>query len=270
MCQRIILSCAAVLIATSAPAMGRKLSGEFAPVEAPVAGCPGPFFTQSARVFDALTLCATRDVPREKLSHAAHVAAQWIDNDGDGAADLSDLPGALRESRATLFMASTGFPDAAFEALGDAMDGMVAQDLYASETAPGVGRRDAAPEELHHLVLNAGWAKLMPEVLSDQPGSTLYREWAAAEAGGHYSYDDPTCDAACKVTEFFYLATAAYLGSAADLVSDEMRLKTRAALADALPGTVAVIEAPAFGQPRTAWPDGAYAHPERITFEGTP
>lgn len=144
------------------------------------------------------------------------------------------------------------------------------QDLAADETAPGGGRRDAAPEEIHHLILNAGWKQVWPRQFRDAPGSALYAQWQQAEAAGYYAYDDPTCDAACKVTEFFYLASAAYLGAQADLASDEMRLKTRADLRAALPGVVALIESPDYAAPRDHWPQGRYAHPAAIVTTPAP
>lgn len=241
------------------------LGGEFAPAAAPLPGCPGDFFTQSARVFDAVQICATRAVPADKLHHAAHVTAQWIDNDADGVADLPELPAQLRARGATLLMSGTGFSARAFVRLAPALDGIVGQDLSADETAPAPPRRDAAQEEIHHLILTAGWAQLFPDALSDQAGSLAYAQWQEAESRALYAYDDPTCDSSCKVTEFIYLSFAAYLGAAADLESDELRVHTRTALRARLPGVVALIEAPGHHLPRHAWPDGTYAHPRHIS-----
>ncbi len=79
---------------------------------------------------------------------------------------------------------------------------------------------------------------------------------------------DPTCDDSCKVTEFVYLATAAYLGSDVDLASDEMRLKTRAALSETVPAVVQLLESDEYIYPTNHWPDGTYAHQNNITFFG--
>jgi hypothetical protein len=61
--------------------------------------------------------------------------------------------------------------------------------------------------------MNAGWIQLYPEYFSDrkEQKSTLYKLWEQAEQDKNYKYNDPTCNDACKVTEFVYLASAAYL-----------------------------------------------------------
>ncbi len=240
-----------------------------AATSAPLPGCPGTkTFTQKAEVFGAVTLCATADVPQAKLTHAANVTAEWLDNDGDGAADEARLIETLKAQHPVLLMSESGFSDSQWRDMEDDLGAIVGQDLQANETNPAGGRRDASQEEIHHLILNAGWAPMLPQVFRDQPGSVLYGEWQQAEAQGNYAYDDPTCDAACKVTEFFYLATAAYLGSDADLFSDEMRLMSRDALRTALPRTVEVMEATDYRYPTDHWPTGRYAHSQNIRMSG--
>lgn len=245
----------------------RGYSGEFAAVHQPQADCPASFFAQRARVFDAVTICATAHVSPVKLRHAAAIAAQWLDNDGDGLVDEPRLLPLLREKGALLVMSEAGFPLVASLRIMMGHSG-VTQDLGAQETAPHDGERDAAPEEIHHLIYNAGWVELFPDLFADRPGSTLYRIWEQAEQRGHYDYDDPTCNAACKVSEFFYLATAAYLGSEADLQSNEMRLKTRQDLTEALPDIVALMQSERYHYPTRAWPDGDYTHAHNIVLDG--
>lgn len=43
-------------------------AGEFSTAEAPAAGCPGDFFTKKAKVFDAVTICATQRVSDKKIA----------------------------------------------------------------------------------------------------------------------------------------------------------------------------------------------------------
>lgn len=241
-------------------------SAEFGASSNPAAGCPADFFTQKAVVFDAVTICATREVSREKLAHAANVAAEWLDNDENGTADEPALIRQLQHSNPVLVMSEHGFPNRTIRKMQRNMGDRVGQDLAADETSPTDGDRDASQEEIHHLILNAGWRLLYPEVFSEDPAvnSALFQAWELAESSGHYDYDDPTCDPGCKVGEYFYLATAAYLGAEADLESDEMRVKTRENLKEKLPETVAVIEDRRYQYPRNHWPDGDYKHRQNI------
>lgn len=243
--------------------------GEVSVVATPLSGCPTGYFDKSAQVFDAVTLCATKSVPAETLAYAARVTAQWLDNDEDGQADEPALLQALQSRQPVLLMSGEGFSAWAMFRIFNALGDRPGQDLSAAETNPARGR-DAAPEEIHHLIVNAGWQVMLPSVFSDQEtdGSALYAAWQQAEAEGLYAYGDPTCDDSCKVVEFFYLATAAWLGSAADLQSDEMRVKTRAALIRDLPAVSAIIRAPAYRYPQNRWPDGAYPHTAPISLSG--
>ena len=68
------------------------------------------------------------------------------------------------------------------------------------------------------------------------------------------------------MVEFFYLATAAYLGAIVDLAHDELWVKTRTYLKHKLPKATAVIETKDYVYPRQMWPDGRYPHMRRIKF----
>ena len=46
--------------------------------------CPAKFLKQGAVVFDLALICITEHVPHEKVKHAAHVPAQWLENNQDG------------------------------------------------------------------------------------------------------------------------------------------------------------------------------------------
>ncbi|WP_244915171.1 hypothetical protein [Photobacterium swingsii] len=249
---------------------GGVTAGEFEPKSHAVVGCPGAMFTQQARVFDAITICATEKVGMDKLHHAANVTAKWLDNNDDGIVDEPALLPALRQQGAMLFMSAEGFSDEAFDILMPELEHRVGQDLAANETAPMIGR-DASQEEIHHLIVNAGWQFVYPQVFSSQKdqASALYQQWEKAEAAGYYDYGDPTCDDECKTVEFFYLATAAYLGSDADLKSDEMRIKDRRSLRQRLPGIVDLMESSDYHYPTYIWPDGQYQHANNIRYYGT-
>ena len=232
----------------------------------PLPNCPGNAFAKQARVFDAVTVCATDGVSQEKLTHAANVLAEWMDNDNNGFVDDALVYDALKSGEPYLVMTEESIGILEMASMLFTLTTRVSQDLGAYETKPGGGERDASQEEIHHLMFNAGWSVAYPEVFSDKPGSILYKEWENAEAAGDYNYDDDTCYHSCKVSEFFYLATAAYFGSDADLQSDEMRLKNRDMLAKSLPETVAVMQSDQYSYPLNHWPTGEYAHPERISY----
>ena len=248
---------------------GVTTAAEFSPAKEPVDGCPGPFFVKKARVFDAVTICATKDVTTTKLEYAANVTAQWLDNDQDGNVDEPRLLPHLRQNHATLVMSDDGMTDRAIEQLAPYFDTMVLQDLAASETNP-TGARDASQEEIHHLIANAGWQSMLPSVFSDKATvqSKLRQQWQYAEKSGYYRYEDPTCDNACKTTEFFYLATAAYLESSVDLTSDEMRLKNRQELQHSLPDIVSIFESQQYHYPVLQWPNGRYPVLSTIRYTG--
>ncbi|WP_261859094.1 hypothetical protein [Photobacterium sanguinicancri] len=262
-------SCLMSLMFGTLTVSGWATAGEFDPKSNAVVGCPGAMFTQQARIFDAVTICATEKVAVDKLHYAANVTAKWLDNNDDGIVDEPALLPALRQQGAMLLMSEEGFSDKAFDILMPQLETRIGQDLAANETAPMIGR-DASQEEIHHLIVNAGWQFVYPEIFSSQQdqASLLYKQWEKAEAAGYYDYGDPTCDDECKTVEFFYLATAAYLGSDADLESDEMRVKDRRSLRQRLPGIVALMESPDYHYPTHIWPDGKYQHSSHIRYYG--
>lgn len=243
---------------------------EFKAQANPAPACQTAVFDKSAIVFDTILLCGTSGVPADKFTHAANVTAAWLDNDKDGQVDEPRLLNTLKASKPVLIMSGNGVPAVAMPGIMSALSDYQTQDLGAAETKRANGERDASQEEIHHLLINAGWQKLFPAVFSEtaSDNSTLYQAWKFANDNGHYAYDDPTCDDSCKVTEFVYLASAAYLGSAADLESDEMRLKTRAALSETIPAVVQIFESSDYVYPTKHWPDGTYAHQNNITFFG--
>ncbi|MEM7032583.1 MAG: hypothetical protein AAF629_23725 [Chloroflexota bacterium] len=245
---------------------------EFRAQTNPALACQSAVFDKSAFVFDVFLICGTRDVSAEKLSHAAQVAAEWLDNDEDGQVDEPQLLETLRASKPMVIMSANGVPITVLPRILPTLSDYKTQDLWAFETAPAGDNRDASQEEIHHLIMNAGWQTLFPATFSEtaSDNSTLYQAWKFADDNEYYVYNDPTCNASCKVTEFVYLATAAYMESGAekDLASDEMRLKSRAALQEKIPSMIDIFEADSYVYPTHHWPDGQYPYPENIVFFG--
>ncbi|WP_411029775.1 hypothetical protein [Spongiimicrobium sp. 3-5] len=242
---------------------------EFKNQENPVSNSPIGMFDKSAVIFDAITIYGTNGVPKEKLQHAAKVTAQWLDNDENGQIDDLKLQETLIKNNPVVIMSKDGFSGMAMVKIMASFSGHSLQDLSAEETN-NPERRDASQEEIHHIIMNAGFQKMVPKVFSDQEsdGSTLYKIWKYANDNGYYAYDDPTCDDACKTTEFVYLATAAYLDSQVDLFSDEMRLKTRDALREKIPEILEIFESNAYVYPIHIWPNGRYEHTKNIQYFG--
>ncbi|MEM7113730.1 MAG: hypothetical protein AAF614_14935 [Chloroflexota bacterium] len=245
---------------------------EFRAQANPAPACKTAVFDKSALVFDSLLICGTSEVTADKLTHAANVAAEWLDNDEDGQVDEPRLLEAFGQTKPVLLMSGRGISPAVMPRIMAAHPDQRVQDLYASETNPGSGQRDASQEEIHHIIMNAGWQTLFPAVFSEQASdnSTLYQAWKTADSNRQYVYNDPTCDDSCKVTEFVYLATAAYMetGAELDLASDEMRLKTRAELANAIPSVIDIFESTDYVYPTNHWPDGTYPQQDNIVFFG--
>ncbi len=222
--------------------------------------CSEKDFTTIYTVFESVYICATRSVAEDKVLHAVQVTAEWLDNDYDGVADETVVIHMLRQNTAILAMSKNGLGFFARKRLQK----YGYQDLFAYETNPSNGERDASQEEIHHLIINAGWGMAYPYVFSDHKTSKMYQIHDRAESRGYYAYDDPTCDKACKSTEFHYLAMAAYLGSQADLFSDEMRIKTRTELQQKMPAFIDLIENPDYSYPKYKWPTGTYTHKQNI------
>lgn len=243
---------------------------EFRAQANPAPDCQAAAFDKSALIFDTVLICGTNGVPADKLQYAANVAAEWLDNDEDGIVDEPRLLETMRGNKPLVIMSGNGISVAAMPGLLLALNGYKTQDLSAAETNPAGDRRDASQEEIHHVIMNAGWQPLFPAIFSETAGdnSTLYQAWKFADDNAHYYYDDPTCDDSCKVTEFVYLATAAYLGSAEDLQSDEMRLKTRDELGQTIPAVIEIFESADYVYPTNHWPDGSYPHQEKINLTG--
>ena len=270
--RRIItLLITAILSSIIMSCSGLGTSTEFQAQPNPSPACKSAAFDKSALIFESLLICGTNGVSADKLAHAANVAAEWLDNNEDGQVDEPRLLEAFTQSNPVVLMSANGMGIGSGSII-DAFEGHMLQDLWASETNPGGDSRDASQEEIHHIIVNAGWQRAFPDIFSEiaSDNSILYQAWKLADTNAQYVYNDPTCNDSCKVTEFVYLATAAYMESGAekDLASDEMRLKTRVALNENIPAITQIFEASDYVYPTNHWPDGNYPHQNNITFFG--
>lgn len=207
----------------------------------------------------------------EKMVHAANVMAQYLDNDADSKPDNADVVASMLSNRATLLMAAA--PEELENLDLASVFGFVGQggqDLYASETSPTAGF-DASLEEIHHLILNTGWAQVFPDQLGQVKGSAIAGAMDIARGGqfdtipnpypseAWFTYDDQTCDYTCMLTEYTYWAHTSLLGlqqGRADEIGHEWRLETPDKTRTGDVAATAVLEG-GLGLP-TVGPDGNY------------
>ena len=231
------------------------------------------FFDREINVF-GIRLVASSTVPNDKLSHAAHIMAEYLDNDEDGDVDDPPVVAAMRNRRAILVMFDS-FNELKNSGIfeSSAIEGYWGQDLYADETAQP-GRFDASLEEVLHLITTAGYEQVYPEAFGSLPGTLLTDAMDMARGGrfnqvpsaypeeAWYHYDDQTCDYRCMAVEYFYWALTTLLGAQSPPqrcaeIQVEWELCTAESLALRDPAVHALLADPQYRLP-TRLPDGQY------------
>jgi len=231
----------------------------------------GQYFSKQITVF-GIPIVAAAEVADDKLFHAAHVMAAYLDNDQDGVVDSEVTISSMIENKALLVMFDT---EDDIESSGlfedDVIDSYWGQDLYAEETAPESGF-DASLEEVLHLIQTAGYAQVWPDSLGFDPPTELTESMDLAR-GGHYEsvpsaypesawyhYDDWTCDYECMAVEYFYWGLTSILGAQKDRCDDisvEWELCTGEAVAKGDPVLYELLTREEFALP-TVLPTGVY------------
>ena len=229
----------------------------------------------------------TAETSNEKVLHAAHVLAQYLDNDEDGVPDNPDVVAQMRRNRASIIMFATerDREETELEAYipEHVLDAMSLQDLYGEETRPNgasEGRFDAALEEILHLITSAGYADVYPTVFGER-ANTAVGEAMDIARGGHFrqvprsypksawfTYYDETCDYGCQITEYIYWALTSILGGQnfpgrAGEIGDEWRLYTTELVRERDPQIYALLTNPQYNFP-SRLPDGNYGEPSRL------
>lgn len=246
-----------------------------------IAGCAGPaavsfgaFFPKRIDVF-GVSIRGTTATPDDKMLHAAHVMAEYLDNDADGRPDNAAVVSALQSRNATLVMTidRDELDDFRFDQLPDGEF----QDLNAAETRPGGADRwefDASLEEVLHLITHVGYANAYPEIFGESPGTSLGDAMDIARGGrfmeipstypesAWYSYDDHTCDYNCMAAEYIYWAITSVLGAQEfpgrlEEIEHEWRLNTAQKVAERDPAVYGLISDPKYRLP-TKLPSGGY------------
>jgi hypothetical protein len=194
-----------------------------------------------------LNLLATKKVKNSKFIHAAHILAEYLDNNQDGIVDDPKVLSYMVQEKATLIMFES---DSERDDLEDKIDDIKLgnyQDLFDEETKPGgrdKGEFDGSLEEILHLITFTGYYRAYPKVFG--PQKSLITKAMDRARGGHfrtvpkagyprkawYTYNDKTCDYNCMVTEYFYWALTSYLGAQdfdlrGSSIENEWKLNTR-------------------------------------------
>ena len=185
---------------------------------------------------------ATPATSEDKLSHAAGVLAQYLDNDEDGVPDNTQVLSQLVSRNVFIIMPGTEAEMEKLEIeLVEEAGYRFGQDLYGEETkpdflvggkinAPDGGYYDGALEEILHAITQHGYANAYPEVFGEERGSTLAKCMDTARGGyfeqvpqggpksgypaeAWYHYTDETCDYGCMITEYIYWALTSILGT---------------------------------------------------------
>lgn len=262
----LILAAAALLAITPAQASIEIEPNEHPPHRAYRA------FSKVARVF-GVEIYATDHVSDAKMLHAAHVLAEYLDNDEDGIADMPSVIEIMTEKRpAHLIMFASerahersGFddrlPDRWFRT-------HTLQTLYADETFERPDKRgrefDPTLEETWHLVSSGGLHFAMPREFSEQRGSLLSRAMREAMQNKGYNPDanERGLPHIIKVSEYFYwLLTSVMDGQNQPgryrEIRREWKLNTPQKVKEHNPQGYELVTSKDFGLP-TRLPDGNY------------
>ena len=234
---------------------------------------------------------ASQTTPENKLSHAAGVLAQYLDNDEDGVPDNTPVLSHLVSRNVFIIMPGT---EAEMEQLEmepvEAAGYRYGQGLYGEETkpdflvdgkinAPNGHYYDGALEEILHPITQHGYANAYPEVFGEERGSVLAKCMDAARGGyfeqvpqngpksgypaeAWYHYTDETCDYGCMVTEYIYWALTSILGTQDfpgrhEALAVEWELNTRERIKTGDPKVYELLTDPQYRFPTKA-PDGSY------------
>jgi len=239
----------------------------------------GQYFSKHVDVF-GVNIFATAATADDKVLHAAHVLAQYLDNDEDGSADnpalITEMTGQPGGSSLVMFATESDLEASGiFES--DLPDHFPMQDLFGEETHPQGSDEDgfdATLEEVLHLVSSKGHSRLYPDIFGEQTGSAIADAMDLARGGqfqgvpasyppdAWYHYDDETCDYPCQVTEYFYWALTSILGAQdysgrCEEIANEWELCSRELVEDGDPAIYALLTDSSYSLP-TVLPDGSY------------
>jgi len=195
-----------------------------------------PFIQYPSTPFGNFDVFATSGVPEAKVTHAAGVFSQWLDNDENGVADNPAVYAELVKKK--IFMALVDDENAEYDEMVDrwipklGMDyrpyfGAYGTEIYPDAITDGVvvGPHCGTWEEFWHLISDEGYAAVYPSVFGLEPGTELCNAMDIARGGqffkvpkeypedAWYFYYDRTCDYNCQAGEYFYWLLGTILGA---------------------------------------------------------
>ena len=186
---------------------------------------------------------AADGVAESKLIHAAHVLAQYLDNDEDGVVDNQLVVDAMIASKATIGLWKN---DDDLDVITEGQREFT-MDLGDTETRPEWHLNnqptafDASLEEVLHSITQNGYANAYPEIFGERIGTSVADAMDVARGGqfieipeeypesAWYTYDDESCDYMCMITEYMYWGLSSILGAQASrlgVIGEEWQLNT--------------------------------------------
>jgi len=198
--------------------------------------------TRKIDVF-GIGIYAADGVAESKLIHAAHVLAEYLDNDEDGVVDNQLVVDAMIASKATIGLWKNE------DDLDVITEGQreFTMDLGDTETRPEWHLNnqptafDASLEEVLHSITQNGYANAYPEIFGERIGTSVADAMDVARGGqfieipeefpesAWYTYDDPSCEYMCMITEYMYWGLSSILGAQASrlgVIGEEWQLNT--------------------------------------------
>ena len=198
--------------------------------------------TRKIDVF-GIGIYAADGVAENKLIHAAHVLAEYLDNDEDGVVDNQLVVDAMIASNATIGLWKNE------DDLDVITEGQreFTMDLGDTETRPEWHVNniptafDASLEEVLHSITQNGYALVYPEIFGEETGTIVADAMDVARGGqfieipeeypesAWYTYDDESCDYMCMITEYMYWGLSSILGAHTnrlDAIGEEWQLNT--------------------------------------------
>ena len=229
--------------------------------------------TRKIDVF-GIGIYAADGVAENKLIHAAHVLAEYLDNDEDGVVDNQLVVDAIIASKASIGLWKNE------DDLDVITEGQreFTMDLGDTETRPEwhVNNEptafDASLEEILHSITQNGYALVYPEIFGERTGTSVADAMDVARGGqfieipeqypesAWYTYDDPSCDYQCMVTEYMYWGLSSILGAQAsrlDVIGQEWKLNTAELVETNDPTLYNLLTDDQYNFP-TYLPDGTY------------